>query len=380
MSKKKLIYLVAGEPSGDFLGSEIISNLINSNSSLKFDGVGGTLMQNHNFKSIFPMSDLSIMGILPVLLRINKLLKRINQVTDDIINKKPDLVILIDSPDFNHRVAKKLKKKSFCSPIICYVAPTVWAWRQNRAKSMSKNFDHLFSLLPFERDFFIKHGLETTYVGHPVISKLNNLEKKDSFRENYNLEKKPVLIFLPGSRQSEIRRHIKPFREAYIEIKKKIPDLVLAIPTEEKNYRFMKEQFNDSLVITDERDKFLLFREANVACAASGTVTLELGLSLIPMVVIYKLDFLTWSIVSRLAKVRFISLINLVLNKKSVQELVQTDYNKQNVVKSVLDLFFDKNVIEDQISDLKKFKEIIEGDNKNPSEVAANKILEYLKN
>ena len=142
----------------------------------------------------------------------------------------------------------------------------------------------------------------------------------------------------------------------------------------------MKEQFNDSLVITDERDKFLLFREANVACAASGPVTLELGLSLIPMVVIYKLDFLTWSIVSRLAKVRFISLINLVLNKKSVQELVQTDYNKKNVVKSVLDLFFDKNVFEDQISDLKKFKEIIEGDNKNPSDVAANKILEYLKN
>ena len=178
MSKKKLIYLVAGEPSGDFLGSEIISNLIKSNSNLKFDGVGGALMQNHDFKSIFPMSDLSIMGIFPVLLRINKLLKRINQVADDIINKKPDLVILIDSPDFNHRVAKKLKKKSFCSPIICYVAPTVWAWRQNRAKSMSKNFDHLFSLLPFEKDFFIKHGLETTYVGHPVISKLNNLEKK----------------------------------------------------------------------------------------------------------------------------------------------------------------------------------------------------------
>ena len=107
---------------------------------------------------------------------------------------------------------------------------------------MSKNFDHLFSLLPFEKDFFIKHGLETTYVGHPVISKLNNLEKKDSFRENYNLEKKPVLIFLPGSRQSEIKRHIKPFKEAYIEIKKKIPDLILAIPTEEKNYRFRMEK------------------------------------------------------------------------------------------------------------------------------------------
>lgn len=378
MTKDKLIYIVAGEPSGDFIGSEIISELIKKNSNLKFDGVGGNFMENHEFSSIFPMSDLTVMGILPVLMKINKLLKRINQVTEDILIKKPDLVILIDSPDFNHRVAKRLKKNSFKSPVICYVAPTVWAWRQNRVKSMSKNFDHLLSLLPFEKDFFIKHGLETTYVGHPVIPKLNEASNKNSFRETYNLKKKPILIFLPGSRQSEIKRHIKPFKDAYKDIKKKIPDMVLTIPTEEKNYNFIKDEFPESIIITNESEKFCLFQEADVACASSGTVTLELGLSLIPMVVIYKLDFLTWSIVSRLAKVPFISLINLVLSKNSVQELIQSNCNKKNIYKSILNLFLDKDIIENQLSDLKEFKRVIIGDKKNPSEKAANKILEYL--
>ena len=369
---------MAGEPSGDFIGSEIISELIKKNSNLKFDGVGGNFMENHEFSSIFPMSDLTVMGILPVLMKINKLLKRINQVTEDILIKKPDLVILIDSPDFNHRVAKRLKKKSFKSPVICYVAPTVWAWRQNRVKSMSKNFDHLLSLLPFEKDFFIKHGLETTYVGHPVIPKLNEASN-NSFRETYNLKKKPILIFLPGSRQSEIKRHIKPFKDAYKDVKKKIPDMVLTIPTEEKNYNFIKDEFPESIIITNESEKFCLFQEADVACASSGTVTLELGLSLIPMVVIYKLDFLTWSIVSRLAKVPFISLINLVLSKNSVQELIQSNCNKKNIYKSILNLFLDKDIIEKQLSDLKEFKRVIIGDKKNPSEKAASKILEYLK-
>ena len=179
-------------------------------------------------------------------------------------------------------------------------------------------------------------------------------------------------------RQSEIKRHIKPFKDAYKYIKEKIPDIVLTIPSAEKNYNFIKDEFRDSIIITNEREKFCLFKEANVACAASGTVTLELGLSLIPMVVIYKLDFLTWSIVSRLAKVQFISLVNLVLNKNSVQELIQSNCNKKNISKSVLDLFLDKEIIENQLNDLKDFKKIIIEDKKNPSEKAANKILEFL--
>ena len=177
MKEKKILYLVAGEPSGDFIGGEMISELLKIYTSPNIYGVGGEFMEKFGLKSLFPIKDLSVMGILPVLLKIKHLYKRINQVVEDILEKKPDVVILIDSPDFNHRVAKKLRKKSFHSPIVCYVAPTVWAWRQKRAKSMSNDFDHLLSILPFESDFFNKNGLKTTYVGHPVIPSINSNKK-----------------------------------------------------------------------------------------------------------------------------------------------------------------------------------------------------------
>tara|TARA_S200000501_G_scaffold94519_1_gene87860 strand:+ start:36364 stop:37506 length:1143 start_codon:yes stop_codon:yes gene_type:complete len=379
LNKDKLIYIVAGEPSGDFIGGQLISKLSEKKSNLRFYGVGGINMENHNFKSLFPISELSVMGILPVLLKINSLFRRINNVVEDIIDKEPDIVVLIDSPDFNHRVAKRLKKKSFQSPVICYVAPSAWAWRENRVKSMTTDFDHLFCLLPFERDFFTHRGLKTTYVGHPVIPKILTNNNKESFREIYNIKKKPILVFLPGSRVSEIKRHIKPFKDAFNEIKKKIPDIILAIPIHRKNKSLIEREFKNSIIVLSEKEKFLLFKDANVACASSGTVTLELGLSLLPMLVIYKLDFLTWSIVRRLAKVRFISLINLVLNKNSVTELIQNKCNKNNIYQSLLGLFFDKEILDKQINDLKNFRKIILSDKDDPTEKAAKKILEFIE-
>ena len=379
MNKDKLIYIVAGEPSGDFIGGQLISKLSEKKSNLRFDGVGGINMENHNFKSIFPISELSVMGIFPVLLKIRSLFKRINNVVEDIIDKEPDIVVLIDSPDFNHRVAKRLKKKSFQSPVICYVAPSAWAWRENRVKSMTINFDHLLCLLPFEKNFFTHRGLKTTYVGHPVIPKILTNNNKETFREIYSIKKKPILVFLPGSRESEIKRHIKPFKGAFNEIKKKIPDIILVIPAHKKNKSLIEREFKNSIIVLSEKEKFLLFKDANVACASSGTVTLELGLSLLPMLVIYKLDFLTWSVVSRLANVRFISLINLVLNKSSVTELIQKKCNKNNIYQSLLGLFFDKEIIDRQINDLKNFRKIILSDNDDPSEKAAKKILEFIK-
>ena len=178
---------------------------------------------------------------------------------------------------------------------------------------------------------------------------------------------------------SEIKRHIKPFKDAFNEIKKKIPDIILAIPIHRKNKSLIEREFKNSIIVLSEKEKFLLFKDANVACASSGTVTLELGLSLLPMLVIYKLDFLTWSIVRRLAKVRFISLINLVLNKNSVTELIQNKCNKNNIYQSLLGLFFDKETLDKQINDLKNFRKIILSDNDDPTEKAAKKILEFIE-
>lgn len=379
MKKERAIYLVAGEPSGDFIGSETISELLKLYPDMTIHGVGGHFMEKFNFKSLFPMNELSIMGILPVLLKIVPLYRRINQVVEDVLDKNPDIVILIDSPDFNHRVAKKLRKKLFKSPIICYVAPTVWAWRQKRVKSMSRDFNHLLSILPFEGEFFNDNGLNTTYVGHPVIPKIN-INSEETFRSKYNLNDDPILIFLPGSRDSEIKRNIEPFEVAFVEIQKQIPNIKLVIPVNKKKKSLIDKYFTNAIFISDERDKFLLFKEADVACATSGTVTLELGLALTPMVVIYKLDFITWAIVSRLAKVKFVSLVNLVLNKRSIEELLQKRCNPKNISKSVLEILKKDKTYLKQKKDLQEFKNLIESNNMNPSKKAAETIHNILEN
>ena len=379
MKKEKAIYLVAGEPSGDFIGSEVISELLKLYPNMSIHGVGGHFMEKFNFKSLFPMNELSIMGIIPVLLKIVPLYRRINQVVEDILFKNPDIVILIDSPDFNHRVAKKLRKKLFKSPIICYVAPTVWAWRQKRVKSMARDFNHLLSILPFEGKFFNDNGLNTTYVGHPVIPKIN-INSEETFRSKYKVNDDPVLIFLPGSRDSEIKRNIKPFKIAFIEIQKQIPNIKLVIPVNKKKKPLIDKYFDNAIFISDESDKFLLFKEADVACATSGTVTLELGLTLTPMVVIYKLDFITWSIVSRLAKVKFVSLVNLVLNKPSVEELLQSRCSPKNISKSVLEILKKDKIYLNQKKDLQKFKGLIENNYMSPSKKAAETIYNILGN
>ena len=379
MKKEKAIYLVAGEPSGDFIGSEVISELLKLYPNMSIHGVGGDFMEKFNFKSLFPMNELSIMGIIPVLLKIVPLYRRINQVVEDILSKNPDIVILIDSPDFNHRVAKKLRKKLFKSPIICYVAPTVWAWRQKRVKSMARDFNHLLSILPFEGKFFNDNGLNTTYVGHPVIPKIN-INSEETFRSKYKVNDDPVLIFLPGSRDSEIKRNIKPFKIAFIEIQKQIPNIKLVIPVNKKKKPLIDKYFDNAIFISDESDKFLLFKEADVACATSGTVTLELGLALTPMVVIYKLDFITWSIVSRLAKVKFVSLVNLVLNKPSVEELLQSRCSPKNISKSVLEILKKDKIYLNQKKDLQKFKGLIENNYMSPSKKAAETIYNILGN
>ena len=178
------IYLVAGEPSGDILGAELMKSLSEELDSPIFYGVGGPKMEENNFVSLFKMNEITVFGIFPVLKKIFFLINKINQVVLDIINKKPDLVVLIDSPDFNHRVAKKVKRKLPNTPIVCFVAPSVWAWRHGRAKKMSKYFDHLLSIIPFEVDFFRKYGLDTTYVGHPVARIIDNV-REDSFKNNW---------------------------------------------------------------------------------------------------------------------------------------------------------------------------------------------------
>ena len=373
------IYIVAGEPSGDILGDQLIKSLESKFNSPIFNGVGGERMQSNNFTSLFDMSDISIFGIFPVLRKLFFLMNKINDVVKDISQKKPDIIILIDSPDFNHRVAKKVKKYLPNVPMVCYVAPTVWAWRQGRAKKMSEYFDYLLSVIPFEVNFFEKYGLKTSYVGHPFIEKVKNINDI-TFSEKYDLDKSKTIIFLPGSRKSEIERHSPVMVQAIDYLKDQNLNLNILIATGQKQLDQIRDYFKDIQIITDDYEKYSLFKKADFACAASGTVTLELGLTETPTIVIYKMDKLTWFFISKMVKVKFVSLVNLILGRESSKELLQDNFNKENLIDELSKLLSDEDGQKKQINDLKEFNAIMNQNIDNPSENASKIIKRLLEN
>ena len=373
------IYIVAGEPSGDILGDLLIKSLETKFNSPIFNGVGGERMQSNNFTSLFDMSDISIFGIFPVLRKLFFLMSKINDVVKDISQKKPDIIILIDSPDFNHRVAKKVKKYLPDVPIVCYVAPTVWAWRQGRAKKMSEYFDYLLSVIPFEVNFFEKYGLKTSYVGHPFIEKVKNINDI-TFSEKYDLDKSKTIIFLPGSRKIEIERHSPVMVQAIDYLKDQNLNLNILIATGQKQLDQIRDYFTDIQIITDDYEKYSLFKKADFACAASGTVTLELGLTETPTIVIYKMDKLTWFFISKMVKVKFVSLVNLILGRESSKELLQDNFNKENLIDELSKLLSDEDGQKKQINDLKEFNAIMNKNIDNPSENASKIIKRLLEN
>ena len=373
------IYIVAGEPSGDILGDQLIKSLESKFNSPIFNGVGGERMQSNNFTSLFDMSDISIFGIFPVLRKLFFLINKINDVVRDISQKKPDIIILIDSPDFNHRVAKKVKKYLPDVPIVCYVAPTVWAWRQGRAKKMSEYFDYLLSIIPFEVNFFEKYGLKTSYVGHPFIERVKKINDI-TFSKKYDLDKGKTIIFLPGSRKIEIERHSPVMVQAIKYLKDKDLNLNILIATGQKQLDQIRDYFKDIQIITDDHEKYSLFKKADFACAASGTVTLELGLTETPTIVIYKMDKLTWFFISKMVKVKFVSLVNLILGRESSKELLQDNFNKENLIDELSKLLSDEEGQKKQINDLKEFNAIMNQNIDNPSENASKIIKRLLEN
>ena len=373
------IYIVAGEPSGDILGDQLIKSLVSKFNSPTFNGVGGERMQSNNFTSLFDMSVISIFGIFPVIRKLFFLMRKINDVVKDISQKKPDIIILIDSPDFNHRVAKKVKKYLPDVPIVCYVAPTVWAWRQGRAKKMSEYFDYLLSVIPFEVNFFEKYGLKTSYVGHPFIEKVKNINDI-TFSEKYDLDKSKTIIFLPGSRKIEIERHSPVMAQVIQYFKDQNLNLNILIATGQKQLDQIRDYFTDIQIITDDYEKYSLFKKADFACAASGTVTLELGLTETPTIVIYKMDKLTWFFISKMVKVKFVSLVNLILGRESSKELLQDNFNKENLIDELSKLLSDEDGQKKQINDLKEFNAIMNQNIDNPSENASKIIKRLLEN
>lgn len=324
------IWLVAGEDSGDQLGAKLMRALVElAPDRIRLEGVGGEAMTAQGLHSLFPIDDVAVMGYLPVLARLPTLLRRIRQTVDAIVAAQPDVLVIIDSPGFTHAVASRVRKRLPDLPIVDYVSPSVWAWRPWRAKGMRPYIDHIMALLPFEPEAHRRlGGPGCSYVGHPLIERLSELRPNpDEARKRDSL--KPVIAVLPGSRRSEIERLMPVFGETLARVQALLGPIDVELPAVTR-HRAMIERlaltWTAPVTLTHgEKAKYSTFRRARAALAASGTVTLELALAGVPMVVAYKVSRSEEFIARRLIQVPTIVLPNLILSENAMPEYVQAD-------------------------------------------------------
>lgn len=341
--------LVAGEASGDQLGARLMQALRLQARALgvappRFSGVGGPAMEAEGLQSLFPMRELSIMGLLEVLPKLPQLRRRLAETADLAMRGNPDMLVTIDAPAFNLRLARRLRGASF--PVVQYVAPQVWAWRQGRAEEVAQSFDHLLALLPFEAAFFEKWGLPTSFVGHSVLESGARSGDGPAFRMRHGIaQDAPLLALLPGSRRSELSRLAGPFGAAAGLLAGEMPGLRLVLPTvphlvEEVQMRIASWPVAPIVVRTVE-EKWDAFAAADLALAASGSVSLELAMARTPMVIAYRVNPLTAMIARRLIRVPYACMVNIIAERPVVPELLQQDCRPDRLAAAVTALHRD---------------------------------------
>ncbi|WP_114375750.1 lipid-A-disaccharide synthase [Elioraea thermophila] len=319
-----LLYLVAGEASGDVLGARLMQALRARQPDLTFAGIGGARMAEQGLVSLFPMEELSLMGLAEVVPKLPRLLRRLAETEADVLAKRPDALITIDAPSFTLRLAGRVHAKGVRT--IHYVAPQVWAWRPGRVRKIAGKIDRMLALLPFEPPFFQAAGIPTDFVGHPVIESGADRGDAVSFRSRFGVQgKQPVLAVMPGSRRGELARHLPLFTRACALLCERHPDLALFVPTLPHLEAIVRAAPwpVPPIIATDAQTKHDGWAAATAALAKSGTTSLELAVAGLPHVVAYRANPLTATIVRRLVRVRYASLVNLLAGREVVPERLQ---------------------------------------------------------
>jgi lipid-A-disaccharide synthase len=379
------LMLVCGEPSGDLLGGQLMAGLrAVAGDSVTFSGVGGAAMTAQGLQSLYPLDATAVMGLREVVPKIPAILARVREACDFALATRPDAVVLIDSPDFTHRIAQRLKRLDPSIRTINYVAPQVWASRAYRARKMAHYFDLVLALLPFEAPFFEKYGLRSVFVGHPVIERAAKMTGGAEFRTRLGIAPdRPLLAVLPGSRTSEIRFILPVFRDAVAEIAKRVPNLVTVLPTiphVAARVRAATADWATPLhIIEGDADKFAAFDAADAALAASGTVTTELALARKPMVVGYKVGWLTYMLALPLMNVRYITLINVLLDREAVSEFLQARCRPTLLADAVAKLLTDKGAASHERDDLDEATALLGRGGEAPSLRAARAIVDFVR-
>jgi len=375
------IYMIATEPSGDVIGSNLIKSLKKTKKNrFKIFGIGGPKMIKSGLtKSLFQIKKLSIFGIFEIIPKIYKVFSLLKMTEKDLIKIKPNVLVTIDSPDFNFRVLKRISNKIPFTKKIHYVAPTVWAWRSGRAKYLSNYVNKLLTILPFEKKYFTKYNLNTKFVGHPVyeISKDKKINKKKLYVKYKIKSGCKILSFLPGSRVSELKKSVPVLIETINLIKSRsnfnIHVLFYILPHLKKY--FNKYKFNFLYSIIDETDKYGAFKISNAAISTSGTVAVELSYFNIPTIVIYKLNLFSYLIAKIFVKIKHANLLNILAKKYIIPEFLQFKCRPDLICNELIKLLNNNSYAKKQLYECKKILFKLKINNKLPSVNAVNEII-----
>ena len=374
----KKIFVLTGEPSGDKLASKVIAQLKKSRSDIEYLSVGGEHLNALGIKSLYKLEEVTYLGFTKVLLNVFKITRKINKTVKEIIKFNPDILFSVDSPDFTLRVAKEVKKNNPNIKTIHFVSPQVWVWREHRIKKLKSFLDHVLLLFPFEKKFFDKEGIQSTFTGHPL------LEEESKSKVDINQiakDNKKFFSIYPGSRLSEINVLIPVLFDFVKKMNEKYKDLFFVFHSTSEHVQLiqnllLKEGFKNCGAIGDEKIKSHILKSSMFAVAKSGTISLEICNAKIPSIIIYKMGFINFLIVKMLVKVKFANIINIAADEDIIPELLQSNCNSTNIYNTVDKLLNDKKALEKQV---KKSQDIINNfKTKKSSEIASLVIENYL--
>jgi len=378
------IFLIATEESGDRLGAGLMKVLRQRlGDAVAFEGVGGRAMAREGLSSLFLIEELSIMGLAAVVRQLPKLLRLIRRTAEAVTEASVDMLVIIDSPDFTHRVARRVRGRDPSIPIVDYVSPTVWAWRPGRARAMRGYVDHVLALLPFEPEAYRRlNGPPCSYVGHPLIEQIDRLRPNAEEQARRN-GSPPILLLLPGSRGSEIAHHLGVFGAALDRLRSQgaafevmlptMPHLEAAVLAGVANWPVVPT------IVVGEAEKRAAFRIAHAALAKSGTVTLELALSGVPMVTAYRLGAAEAFVLRRAIKVNTVILANLVLGKEVIPEFLQENCTPEKLAQALSELLADSAMRRSQLEAFATLDAIMSSGNASPSVRAADIVLAMMR-
>ena len=375
----KKLFILTGEPSGDKLASHVILKLREKNKNIQYLSVGGSHLNALGIKSIYDLKEITYIAFTDVLFNLFKIKKKIDETVKKILEFKPDILFTVDSPDFTLRVAQRVKKSNPNIKIIHFIAPKVWAWREGRVKKMKKYLDHILLLFNFEKKYFDKENILSTFVGHPLLDdNVKNVVKLNNLINN----KKRYISLFAGSRESEIKIHAPILFEFIKKMNNKEDDFNFVFHSTDKYKNYLinllsNQNINNAEVISDEKIKNEILKISSFAVVKSGTVSLEVCKLNIPSIIIYKMNFINFYLAKLFLKINYVNMLNIIKNSEIIPELLQNDCNPNEIFNSVYYFLKKPELMKKQLSEIKLIINEIKSSTSSTEE-ASKILLNYL--